>query len=364
MRASTLWSHRVLRATVTSVAAVALIAVGVSAAATSGTTARGPGYPPPQGIYAGFTNCPLKNPLMHEPAAAGIGSYTGGGYSACVDGAATTGSITIGKITTPVTSPVNVQFGYYIPPEGTQGGGNFFPAPVVAPLAGDSAILSTGPDLIPGTLTSILGCPSTNSTVQNICSAAAANPADNQVYAQAEEVGNLQNFQLFTWTQPVKFVLENPLLGSSCSIGTDAYPVVLHPQLQGTSGTMLTVANDPNPTVHPDVLVLTLSDLNAVDTTFTAPGVTGCGPGGVNNVFVDEALDAGAGVPSSSGNSLTLNGTFAIGADTASEDSSQPQPYDAAAGLLAAFKASTNGEHSVKHQVTMAQAKAMLSRGG
>jgi hypothetical protein len=357
MRASTLWSHRFLRATVTSVAAVALIAVGVSAAATTGSNGpRGPGYPRPGGIYSSFTNCPLKNPLMHEVQATGIGP-NGGGDEACVAGTATGGSVTIGKITTPVTSPVNVQFGIYVPPET---GTSFIPFPVVAPLSGDSAILSTGPDLIPESLTTVLGCPSTNSIVQNICSRAAANPADNQVFAQAEEVGDLRDFDLFTWTQPVKFVLENPLLGSSCSIGSDAFPVVLHPALSLGPGGMITIANDPNPTVHPDIETLTLAPAVASDTTFTAPGVTGCGPGGANNVFVDEALDAGAGLPASSGNSLTLNGTFALAATFASEDSSLPQPQDDAAGLLAAFKASHNGEHSVKHQVTMSQAKSMF----
>ena len=49
----------------------------------------------------------------------------------------------------------------------------------------------------------------------------------------------------------------------------------------------------------------------ASDTTFSAPGVTGCGPGGAKNIPVDEALDTGTGLPAASGvNSLTLNGNF------------------------------------------------------
>ena len=32
--------------------------------------------------------------------------------------------------------------------------------------------------------------------------------------------------------------------------------------------------------------------------------------------------------------------------------------------LLAAFKASTNGEHSVKHQITMNKRKSLLGPGG
>lgn len=96
-----------------------------------------------------------------------------------------------------------------------------------------------------------------------------------------------------------------------------------------------------------------------------APGVLGCGPGGAPDVPVDLALDAGTGLPAASGtNSLTLTGTFDVAATTASEDSSLTQPQDDAADLLAAFKASTNGEHSVKHQLTMSQAKGLLSPRG
>ena len=362
-------SRRIRRALWLSAAAAAAAALTVPAATSSvaaqsaspsGTNSTAPGYPPPKGIYAPFTNCPLKDPLMHEVMATGIGS-DGGGLAACVAGNATGGSIVIGTINTPVVQRVNVQFGIYIPPEDV----NFFPSPAVAPLAGPSAILSTKPDLIPESLTTALGCPSSVATVENICQQAAAKPADNQVFALAQQVGPIRDFDLFTWTQALKFQLINPLLGSSCSIGTDAFPVVLHPQLQGTPGTTITFANDPVPTVHPDDIVLTLNDVNAVDTTFSAPGVTGCGPGGAANVFVDEALDASSGVPAASGtNSLTLNGSFAITANFGSEDSSMTQPQDDASNLLAAFKASTNGEHSVKHFISMKQATSMLSPGG
>jgi hypothetical protein len=79
-------------------------------------------------------------------------------------------------------------------------------------------------------------------------------------------------------------------------------------------------------------------------------------------VFVDEALDAGAGVPATSGNSLTLNGSFALAGNGASEDfgGTFTQPQDDATRLLAAFKRSTSGEHGHVHSITMAEAKAMF----
>jgi hypothetical protein len=127
----------------------------------------------------------------------------------------------------------------------------------------------------------------------------------------------------------------------------------------------LQLENDPTPAVHPDTAVLARTGAVASDGTFTAPGVTGCGPGGVANVAVDDALDASSGLPSASGaNSLTLTGNFYVGVTTTSEDSSLPQPQDDASGLLAAFKASTNGEHSVKHKITTSQMKALLGPRG
>ena len=142
MRLSSSRSRRVLWLSGSAAAAAALVAAGVTSSA--GTTVRGPGYPPPAGIYKPFVNCPLNNPIMHEVMP---NSDSGGGFAACTAGLATSGSITIGNITTPVVAPVNVQFGFFIPPRDA----NFYPAPAVPPLAGPSAILSTKPDLIPET---------------------------------------------------------------------------------------------------------------------------------------------------------------------------------------------------------------------
>ena len=76
--------HRVLLGTATSAAAVALIAVGVPAAALAthpsshaGPSQIGPGYPPPGGIYKPFTNCPLLNPIMQETPPRSPGYRTG-----------------------------------------------------------------------------------------------------------------------------------------------------------------------------------------------------------------------------------------------------------------------------------------------
>jgi hypothetical protein len=343
----------------------AMIAFGVTptaGASTAGTPAPGPGYPPPGGMYGQFTNCPLNNPVMHEVMPI---TEAGGGFAACTAGIAVQGTVTLGTLTTNIAFPVNVQFGWHIPP----GDPNFYPAPVTAPLAGQSAILSTGPDLLPVSLSTALGCSTaTDPTILNLCNAASQGGIYDQVFALAQEAGPITNFNLFNWTQAIKFQLINPLLGKSCYVGSNDSPVLVNPSLSVGPGGGAFLKYDPNPTKHPDTLVLGVSGAIASDTTFSAPGVSGCGAGltGVQRAVVDGALDTGAGLPAASGtNTLTLDGTFEIAATTASEDSTLTQPVDDAAILLSAFRASSNQAPSgpTRH-ITMAQAKALLSPGG
>lgn len=305
----------VLGATVITVTVV----VAATALASAQTTSnRGRGYPPPGGIYAPFTDCPLLNPLMQESSP---GNATG-----CIAGDATTGSITIGNITTQVTNPVTVQFGVWDPENATP---NQFTGGVLPPSGGLAAQLVGAPDLIPGGLLQALGCAtSTDPTVDHLCSEATRRGGKFlDVYAQAQSAGPITNFDLVSWTQPLMFHLINPLLGSSCYIGSYDNPVVVNPSLSGN----LVIETDPNPTAHPDTDVLEITDGAATDNTFAAPGVQGCGPGGSANITVDEAIDTADALPAASGtNSLTLSGTFYFAACFA--------PADMARILLSAFR--------------------------
>jgi hypothetical protein len=377
MKASRRRSHRFLRGSVTSVAAVALIAVGVPAAALAthaGSHAKpaqiGPGYPPPGGIYSSFTNCPLLNPIMQEavfpPSATAPNDLS---LAACVAGNATSGSITLGNITTPVVQPVNVQFGFWTPPDASNGGDNTsgiseYAGGVLPPPAGLSAMLVTEPDQIPQSLTTALGCATaTNRTVKNLCQQAENFGGKyNRVYALAQSAGQITNFGVLSWTQRVKFKLINPLLGSSCSIGSDNNPIVLNPALSVNPGGQLEELPDPNPAKHPNTFVLAITSASATDTTFTAPGVTGCGPGGAKNIAIDEALDAGTGLPSASGvNSLTLSGAFGIAANEYGIFN-QPQTTPNAKVLLSAFNASSKsgGSQAGARKITGAAAYKLL----
>jgi hypothetical protein len=342
--------HPFLLGSATSAAAVALIVAGVPAMALASHPAPharpsqiGPGYPPPGGIYKPFTNCPLLNPLMQEDLS--------GDAMGCIAGDAVSGSIKLGNITTLVAHPVTAQFGVWSPPNATP---NQLSGGVLPPPAGLSAMLVTSPEFVPGGLLQALGCPSSNSTVQNLCE-----EAQNfggrylQVFALAQSAGQITNFQLTTWTQPVKFKLINPLLGSNCYIGSDNNPVVINPSVSGT----LAVTPDPNPTKHPSTDVLAVTKATATDSTFAAPGVTGCGPGGSANIAVDEAIDASNGLPAASGvNSLTLNGNFYFADCFASANQAKI--------LLSAFKASVGTASSRQQGVRRISAASLHGHYG
>jgi len=287
-----------------------------------------------------------ETPAASDPAANGLS------LAACVAGNATTGSLKIGNIVTPVVQPVNVQFGFFTPPNASFGGDNTtgivnYAGGVLPPLAGLSAMVVTKPDLIPESLTTALGCPSTNPTVENLCQKAQKHGGKwQQIFGLAEEAGQLTNFGVLSWTQRIQIQLINPLLGKNCFIGSANNPIVVNPQLSLAPGGQLIQETDPNPAKHPDTFVLAITKATAGDSTFTAPGVTGCGPGGLDNVAVDEAIDASAGLPAASGaNSLELTGAFSIAATQAGGDTSLPQPQNNAKILLSAFKASV-GTHS------------------
>jgi hypothetical protein len=287
---------------------------------------QGPGYPPPKGIYAPFTDCPLLNPLMQES--------TDGSATGCIAGQVIWGSIKIGNITTKVTPsakaplPVLVQFGVWDPPDAAP---NQFTGGILPPPSGLSAQLVSYPQHVPGGLHEALGCPNANATVEQLCTEAESRGGKYlKLYASAQSAGPITNFDLTTWTQPLEIQLINPLLGPDCYIGSDDNPIVVNPSLTGT----LAEEKDPQPKKHPDTDVLVVEKATATDSTFAAPVATGCGPGGSANIAVDEAIDTTAGLPSPSGdNAIKLHGTFYFAACFA--------PQNMANILLSAFKASS-----------------------
>jgi hypothetical protein len=98
---------------------------------------------------------------------------------------------------------------------------------------------------------------------------------------------------------PVKVKLENPLLGSSCYIGSNSEPIKLEftTASPGKPGTFTTKHGG-------EILVVSNNTLAASN--FKAPGATGCGIGGLLDGLLNEKL----GLPTTEGNKAILNNTI------------------------------------------------------
>jgi hypothetical protein len=349
MKLSSIWTRRALIWSAAGALAIASIVATTAADAahtTAGSRSAAPaskggiGYGTPKGIYAPFTDCAVINPLMAEASPSGA--------VGCVVGDVMTGSIKIGNVTTKIRAsakvkyPVTVQFGFWSPqgaaPDEFSGG------VLPPPEGGLSAQLISSPQYVRGGLLKALGCATnTNATVAALCTEAQKKGGKYlKVFAAAQSAGPIMNFNVLDWEQPVMFHLINPLLGVSCYIGSADNPVVLNPTLNLTNATG-TPEPDPRPRYHPDTEVLAITNATATDTTFTASGVTGCGPGGAANIAVDAAIDGAVGLPTASGaDSITLTGNFYLAATTA--------PNNKAKILLSAFRASarSNGADVIR----------------
>ena len=102
---------------------------------------------------------------------------------------------------------------------------------------------------------------------------------------------------------PVKFKLENPLLGDDCYIGSDTNPIVIE-LTDGTSGSLTGKIGQITTRDEARILIITASTF--VDNTFAAPAATDCGYGGRLDSFINTKL----GLPAPAGtNAEILIGT-------------------------------------------------------
>jgi len=221
-----------------------------------------------------FKECPVNAP----------------GAATCVYSTTTTGEFHLGSKTVPVTKTVVLQ------------GALSTSSPVLIPAANGETLSKTSLP-VPGGLTGlgILG---------NL----------EEVYATAEPAGPVEvNTGAFgkqegtAVAMPLKVHLENPALGATCFVGSDAEPV----SLKLTTGTTSPPA--PNKPIsgskgelyiHAGAGKIAEFRNNAlVDNSFAAPGVSGCDE--PLSAAVDVAVDADTGLPAAAGsNAAVLSGTL------------------------------------------------------
>lgn len=276
--------------------------------------------------WAPFSRCPVDDPAM----LAADGTLTD--VASCNAADSPSGSIKLGNITA-ATGDSNLQFGLVLNDNTGQG-------PIVPPSGG---AITAAPVQIPGGLLGLM-CPSDIPAMSVLCSEIIGDSL-NAVTAVVEPAGDPSGFSLGAGlatgqpilTLPVRIQLQNPLLGSACFIGSDADPIVLHPEnlsAPATSFERYDANGAPDPAGAFASIVLTGTQ---GDNTFAVPGASGCGPAGV----ADLAIDLKSGLPSPSGdNSLMLDNsvTHALGGFAVPTQQAPTEGQDLAAAWHAAVQ--------------------------
>jgi hypothetical protein len=228
-----------------------------------------------------FKECPV-NAIYGPP---------NGGVPVCVVGVANQGTIDIGTLDTTFQGPGEVDGAFH---------GLALPPSWADALDGQS--FTAPPQLLSEPALALLGNP-----------ANVPPPANSRVYVVAEQAGQLAfsvtitSGIVTTLSVPLKFHIENPVVGPNCYIGTDASPVTLT-LTTGTSGPLTgTLGSIRGFSFGSTSAGLQTLGTEVVDGQFSTPGATGCGTEG----YWDSAIDSTNSLPSPSGaNRAVLYGNF------------------------------------------------------
>jgi hypothetical protein len=224
--------------------------------------------------FAIFSDCPLNNPAV----------------GTCIVSTTTSGEFKIGNKTVPITQPVVLQ------------GGLTSESPQLVP-AEDGNTLSKTALPVPGGIVGIELLPPLTSVT-----------ATAELAGTAEvNVVNANTGQGVGAALPLKVKLDNPALGSTCYLGSNAEPL----SLQLTTGTTnppppnTPISGDPGEAVlggHGKIIKILHSSL--VDNAFAAPGANGCAE--PLSLVIDPAVNLQTGLPAAAGkNTAILSGTLA-----------------------------------------------------
>jgi hypothetical protein len=255
----------------------------------------------PKGDFAPFADCPLSNAATNF----------------CIFAKTESGEFVVGEKAVPITSTITLQGGFHtiLNEELEIVGYEFFGAE-------DGNTLSKTPQNVPGGLASLINCPEISNFLERLaCEVIFENgltgvTATTQLAAPATSIGiNVQNLVEASGTAlslPIKVKLNNPLLGESCYIGSNANPI----SLPLTTGT--TAPPEPNKPItgkigkatFKDEFALTVITENTlVYNSFAAPEAAGCG--GLFAFLIDPIVNAKLGLPATAGhNTAILSGTL------------------------------------------------------
>jgi hypothetical protein len=237
----------------------------------------------PTGEFAQFADCPLSQK----------------GITDCILSVSDDGLFTVGKKTVPIVNPVILTGGF----KGVSQNIDFFGAE-------QGETLSRAPQPVPGGLRGVRAPAWWPESLQTwfdeqIGEGITDVKATLELAAPATSVElnteNLINREGVALGLPVKFKLENPILGDNCYIGSNSKPI----QIDFKTTKSGSVEGSPgNLSFNKKYTLITIRKGRLVNGTFTAPGASGCG--GLFSVFIDPLVNSLLGGPSTAGKSTAI----------------------------------------------------------
>jgi hypothetical protein len=253
----------------------------------------------PKGEFAVFQECPTNNSEVE----------------ACVVAKTESGTFTIGKDEVPIVKPITLQGGINHFLTGEE---KFFGAEQ------EGNTLLKSPQKVPGGLLGLVRCNEISNFFERIACEALFENGVTGVNATTELAAPASSISLNTialvsqsgtaLSLPLKVHLENPLLGSSCYIGSNAHPIVI----EFTSGTTSPPPPNKPITGKPGELKLNESETilsntgnELVNNSYPAPGAEGCG--GLFSFLINPLVNSKLGLPAAAGhNTAILRGLLQV----------------------------------------------------
>ena len=270
----------------TQVFAVAMLAGALAALGFAGTASAHTGE------YAKFNYCPSTTP----------------GVFKCLQSVTKGGKVVLGKKTVPIVNPVTLQGGISEGDENTANS-KFYGAT-------NGITLSKTPQPVPGGLAGLVNCKEISNFLERLgCETVFENGltgvnATLELARPASEiVVNEQNLifeEGVALKLPVKVHLENPLLGSTCYIGSSSSPIIWNLTTGTTTppaGTAPIKGSGGSLEFKEESQIIQINNASLVDNAWSAPGASGCG-GFPAEYILDPIINGTVGVPSAAGKNV------------------------------------------------------------
>jgi hypothetical protein len=243
------------------------------------------------GEWAKFNNCPSKTT----------------GVAKCLQAVVTKGEVVLGKKKVPVVNPVTLQGGLSVPTAG-------FRTMFAASSNGETLTKVAQP--VPGGLAGIINCKEISNFFERVaCEAVFENGltglnATLELAKPASEIRvneiNLAFEEGIALELPVKVHLENPLLGSTCYIGSSSSPLSWKLTTGETSppaGTAPIFGSGGTAEFKESGELLLINGADLVDNAWSAPSASGCG-GAIVEYILDPIINSQIGLPSAAGKNV------------------------------------------------------------